>query len=160
MVIAYLRVSTTEQYLQNQELEISRYCNQHSIKVDQFIQVAISTRKSIKDRRISEVFKTLNSGDTIVVSELSRLGRSVTEVSLIIDRLIKNEIRLIIIKQNLTVDSRNGEAINYSTKLTLNIFSAIAELERDMISERTKMGLERVKATGKRLGRPTRQLLF
>jgi hypothetical protein len=93
--IGYLRVGTMNQEVQNQKLEILDYANKNGMKVNDFISVEISSRKTMKERRIDELMDRLNAGDTLIVSELSRLGRSLGEIIQIVDHLIKKQIRLL-----------------------------------------------------------------
>lgn len=149
-VIAYLRVSTNQQDLKNQRYEILDYAQKNNIDVDDFVQVEMSSRKDTGERLIDYLFEKLESGDCVIVSELSRIGRSTAEVLGIINRLVTKKIKLIAIKQNLTV-SGNGDM---QTKVMVTMFSLFAELERDLISARTKRALEAKKAAGVKIGRP------
>lgn len=115
------------------------------------MEVKASTRKSPTARKIDELIYRMKSGDTLVVSELSRLGRSVGQIAILVDELLNNKIKIICIKENLEVSERNR---NVQTKVMTTMFSLFAEIERDLISERTKEGLARAKADGKLLGRP------
>ena len=148
--IAYLRVSTDRQDLKNQKLEILEYARKHNQKVNDFIEIEISSRRTTKQRRIEELLDRLKSGDALIVSELSRLGRSVGQVITIVDELIKNKVRLIAIKENINI---NGKP-DMQTKMMVTMFGLFAEIERDLISERTKQGLNAARAKGKLLGRP------
>lgn len=148
-VIAYIRVSTTRQDLSNQKLAILEYANKSGLKVDEFIEVEASSRRDQRTRRIEYVFSLVQPGDTLVVSELSRLGRSTVEVLLICEQLARQETRLVAVKQGLDFARQD-----LTTKVMLTVLGLAAELERDFISERTKMGLERAKASGKMIGRP------
>jgi len=94
-VYGYLRVSTDTQDLRNQRLAIHEYCHKHSLKVHQFIEVQMSSRKDAKERRIDELLSKLQSADMLIVSELSRLGRSVGQVVTLIDELIKKHVRVV-----------------------------------------------------------------
>jgi len=149
-VLAYLRVSTSKQDLQNQRLEILEYARRHDLKVSEFMEIEISSRKSTKQRRIDELLSTLKPNDTLIVAELSRLGRSVGQIITIVDELIKNSIRLIAIKERIDIDG--GQDIQ--TKVMITMFSLFAEIERMLISERTRQGLACARAKGKKLGRP------
>ncbi len=148
--LGYLRVSTDRQDLENQKLEIEKYCKANGFTVDDYIQIEISSRKTTKERLIDELLSRLGRGDTLIVSELSRLGRSVGELCQIVDRLIKKQVKLIAIKQGLVINGRHDMA----SKTMTTMFGLFAELERDLISERTKMGLAVAKAKGKKLGNP------
>jgi DNA invertase Pin-like site-specific DNA recombinase len=101
--IAYIRASTDKQDLNNQKLEIFEYARKNQLEVDDFIQITISSRKTSKDRRIDEMVLALNDADTLIVTELSRLGRSTAEIIGLINALIKKQVRVISIKQNLDI---------------------------------------------------------
>ena len=83
--VAYIRASTDKQDLNNQKLEILEYARQHSLKVDEFIEITISSRKTSKQRRIDELLGKLADSDVLIVTELSRLGRSASEVIALIN---------------------------------------------------------------------------
>ena len=146
---AYLRVSTSRQELDNQRLEILNFANQAGIRVDEFVEVEISSRKTTEERRIDELLARLAPGDTVVVSELSRLGRSLGEMVQIVEQLNEKEVALIAIKQGINTRSDSDMA----SKCIIYLSGMFAELERDFLSQRTKNGLERAKAQGKVLGR-------
>jgi putative DNA-invertase from lambdoid prophage Rac len=148
--IAYIRVSTDKQDVNNQRLEILDYARKNDIKVDDFIEIEVSSRKSQKDRRIEELINRLNPGDILIVSELSRLGRSTSEVIDLVNGMIQGKINLIAIKQGIRISLK----MDMQTKVVVTMFSLFAELERDIISERTKVALAGKKANGVRLGKP------
>lgn len=150
---AYLRVSTDRQELDNQRLEISRYAESKGLAVDEWIEAEISSRKDMKRRGITDLLSRLRKGDVLIVSELSRLARSIHEASEIFHELTKQRVHLHVIKQNI-VTAGNGEA-DIQTKVLVWAFALCAELERDLISQRTKSGLARAKAQGKKLGNPS-----
>lgn len=147
--VGYIRVSTHQQDAKNQKFEILTYAQTNQFSIDRFIEVEMSSRKTTKERHIDSMVEDLTIGDCIIVSELSRLGRSTHEVIGIVNLLIKKQIKLICIKQNLTVNSTN----DFQTKIIVTMFSLFSELERDMISERTKIALAAKKASGVKLGR-------
>lgn len=148
--IAYLRVSTNDQDLNNQKFEILKYCQSNDIHISTFIEIEISSRKTIQKRRITELMEGLNSGDRVVVSELSRLGRSTVEVLSIINAMISNKVELHAIKQNIRITDNQ----DIQSKIIVTLFSLFAELERDLISQRTKSALQAKRAAGIKLGRP------
>lgn len=148
--IAYLRVSTGKQDVENQELAIHRYADEHGYKVNQWFRLEASSRKSTKERRIDEPLDLLQHGDTLIVSELSRLGRSLSQIVMIIDELLAKGVTFISIKQSMKL---NG-ARDMTAKVQIAMFGLLAEIERDLISERTKMGLDAAREKGKQLGRP------
>jgi DNA invertase Pin-like site-specific DNA recombinase len=153
MIFGYIRVSTTDQNLDGQKNLISRYCIDHKLMVDEWIELEISSRKTIEQRRITELIDKLNPNDIVIASELSRLGRSIKETLNIIETIIeKKQSRLILIKQSL--DLNPNDRNNLTNKVLITMFSMLAELERDFISERTKEGLKARAEKGIKLGKP------
>ena len=147
--IAYIRTSTDKQDLNNQKLEIFEFAKKNKLEVDDFIQMTISSRKTSKERRIDEMLSALDDADTLIVTELSRLGRSTAEVIGLVNELIKKQVRVIVIKQNLDMKQHD-----MTSKVMITLFSLFAELERDLISLRTKEALANKKARGVRLDKP------
>lgn len=150
MNLAYIRVSTEEQDVKNQELEIRRYAQARTLTIDKFIEVEVSSRKSQLDRKIDKLMQ-LSQDDNLFVSELSRLGRSTKEVLCILDDLKDKGVVVHLIKQNLTVDKNSSDTMS---KLLITLLASFAELERDLISQRTKEALKSKKESGVVLGRP------
>jgi DNA invertase Pin-like site-specific DNA recombinase len=150
-IIAYLRTSTDKQDLDHQRLEILAYADKHQLDIHDFIALQISSRRTHTERRLDELLQRLDTGDTLVVTELSRLGRSTGQVISLIDELLQQDIRVIIIKQQLVLD-RNQNDLQSLTMVTL--LSLFAEMERMMISQRTKEALATKKAQGMQLGKP------
>ena len=101
-------------------------------------------------RRIDELLDRLKNGDCLVVAELSRRARSVGQIAVTVNTLLKNKVRFISIKENIKLNGRQ----DMQTKVMITMFSLFSEIERDLISERTKEGLRRARAEGKLLGRP------
>ncbi len=149
--LAYLRTSTDKQDLSNQRLEILEYARRNDHHIDDFIEISISSRKSKRARRIEELLEKLNPGDTLIVTELSRLGRSTGEVISLIDELVANGITIFIIKQDLKLDKYQDDIQSITMITMLSLFS---QLERSMISRRTKEALAAKKAQGVVLGKP------
>lgn len=147
-VIGYIRVSTDKQDLTQQKHLLLQYAQQQKILINEFIEIEVSSRKNTKERKIDELLATLFKGDTLLVAELSRLGRNMLETLNIINTLIESGINIIFIRQP-ELSTNAGH-----TKLLLAIYSYFAEAERDFISIRTKQGLAAAKAKGKLLGRP------
>lgn len=148
MYLGYIRVSTDKQDNQKQKHLILEYAQENNFKIDEFIEVEESSRKTEKQRRITEMKTKLHVDDTLIVAELSRLGRNMLEVMNLIQELNDNGTKLIFIRQ--------PELSTFNTahsKLLLAIYSYFAESEREFISMRTKQGLAAAKATGKKLGR-------
>ncbi len=148
-IVAYLRTSTDKQDLNHQKLELLEFARKKSLSIDEFIEITISSRKTSKQRRIDELLSMLNDGDILLVTELSRLGRSTAEVMTIVNSLAKRNIRVIVVKQNLDISKQD-----INSKVTLTLFSLFSELERDLISLRTKEALASKKRQGQILGKP------
>ena len=153
MIYGYVRVSTQDQNVDGQKNVISRYCIDQKIMVDEWIELEMSSRKSTTMRRIDELLEKLSPNDTVISSELSRLGRSIKETLNTIETIVQDKkARLILIKQSL--DLNPSAQNNVANKVLITIFSMLAELERDFISERTKEGLRARAAKGIKLGKP------
>jgi DNA invertase Pin-like site-specific DNA recombinase len=149
--IGYIRVSTDKQDLRNQQHSILAYANQKNLGNVTFIEVKISSRKKEEDRKIDELLETLQADDHLIVSELSRIGRSVVNVVTIINQLIAKKVNIHILKEHLLIEP---DKQNPFTDFQINIFSSFAQLERDLISQRTKEALQARKAKGIKLGKP------
>jgi DNA invertase Pin-like site-specific DNA recombinase len=150
-IVAYLRTSTDKQDLNNQRLEILEYARRTQSHIENFIAISISSGKGRRDRRIDELLAQLTDGDTLLVTELSRLGRSTGEVINLIDELLDNNIRVVVIKQNLILDKSQN---NVQSLTMVTMLSLFAQLERMIISQRTKEALAAKKAQGISLGKP------
>ena len=135
--VAYLRASTDKQDLNNQKLEILEFARQRHLHVDEFIAITISSRTTNKQRRIDELLSKLADSDTLMVTELSRLGRSTSEVIALVNELVQRHIRVLILKQNLDLKQHH----DMTAKVMITLFSLFAELERDLVSLRTKEAL-------------------
>ena len=149
--LAYLRTSTDKQDLNNQRLEILEHARRNNLRIDDFIEISMSSRKNRRDRRIEELLENLSPGDTLIVTELSRLGRSTGEVISLIDELVANDITILILKQNLKLNKDQDDIQSITMTTMLSLF---AQLERSMISRRTKEALAAKKAQGVILGKP------
>ena len=147
--LAYLRASTDKQDTNNQKLEVLEFARKKEIKIDDYIELTISSRKSSKQRRIEELVSRLNASDTLIVTELSRLGRSTAEVISLINILVEKNVHVIILKQNLDIHQHD-----MNSKIIITIFSLFGELERDLVSLRTKEALAIKKSQGQKLGKP------
>jgi DNA invertase Pin-like site-specific DNA recombinase len=148
--LAYLRVSTGSQDVAKQKFAILDYAQQQGISIDEFIEAQISSRQTMEKRGIDDVLKHLGAGDRLIVSELSRLGRSLGQIIYIVDTLVKRNIRFVAIKETIRFEGKQ----TMQTKVMVALFGLFAEVERDLISERTREGLIAAKAKGKLLGRP------
>lgn len=147
--VAYLRVSTDKQDLNYQKLKILEYARRHELHINEFIEVAMSSRQTSKQRRIDELLTQLADSDTLIVTELSRLGRSTAEVVGLVNKLLQRNIRVIVIKQRLDIAQHDMQS-----KIIVTLFSLFAELERDLVSLRTREALAARKSQGVKLGKP------
>src|SRR3954465_1452158 len=148
--IAYPRVSTGSQDLANQRLAVLDSARQKRFAIDRFVEAQASSRKGPDQRRIEELLGLLTVGDRLVVSELSRLGRSLGQVIQLVDELVKRQVRFTAIKEGIRFEGKQ----DLQTKVMVALFGLFAEVERDLISERTKEGLVAARARGRLLGRP------
>jgi len=150
-ILACLRTSTDKQDLDGQRLQILDYARTHQIEIADFIAISISSRRSSRDRRLDELLERLTPGDTLLVTELSRLGRSTGQVISLIDDLLAQQVRVVVIKQNLMLDRHQDDMQSLTMVTMLSLF---AEMERMMISQRTREALAAKKAQGIQLGKP------
>ena len=145
---AYIRVSTDKQETENQKFEILKYANEKKLGNVEFIEETVSGRKSWKDRKIGDLVPKLKKGDALVITELSRLGRSMLEIMELLSILLRKGVELHIVKNRQVLKD------DLHSKVFAMAFSIAAEIERELISQRTKEALARRKAEGKPLGRP------
>ncbi|MBX0794621.1 recombinase family protein [Campylobacter jejuni] len=149
MILAYIRVSTNKQDIETQKYQILQYAFNENLKIDEFIEVQQSATKSPHKRRINELKSKVNKGDILIVYEISRLGRSMFETMNLILELSEQGVQFIFLKQPELSSFNNAHS-----KLLLSFYTYMAEVEKDFISQRTKAGLEKARASGKKLGRP------
>jgi DNA invertase Pin-like site-specific DNA recombinase len=148
MVYGYIRVSTDKQTVDNQRFEIERFCSKNNISIDQWIEETISGTKLPEKRLLGSLLAEAKTGDLIVCSELSRLGRNIFMIMSILNHLMVNGVKIWTIKDNY----RLGD--NIQAKILAFAFGLSAEIERDLISQRTKEALARKRSEGIILGRP------
>ena len=147
-VIGYLRVSTQEQDLEKNKSDILRLANERQLFNVEWIEEKVSGTKDWKKRKLGEEFSKLQRGDAVIVSELSRLGRSTLQILEIMQQAKERGIAVHAVKGGWVL---NG---SMESKIVLTMLAMVAEIERDLISERTKEGLRARKAAGVILGRP------
>ncbi len=148
MVYGYIRVSTDKQTVDNQRFEIERFCLRNSLTIDHWIEETISGTKLPEKRLLGSLLAEAKIGDLIVCSELSRLGRNMFMIMSILNHLMINGVKIWTIKDNY----RLGDDIQ--AKVLAFAFGLSAEIERNLISQRTKEALARKRSEGVRLGRP------
>ena len=146
--IAYFRVSTQEQDLDKNKADILNFANEKDLGKVDFIEEKISGTVSWKKRKIADVLEMLTEGDSILISEFSRLGRSMLECMEIISIALEKKIRIYALKGNWQLED------SMQSKIMAMVFAMASEIERDMISKRTKEALRVKKEQGVRLGRP------
>ncbi len=146
--IGYLRVSTSEQDLEKNKMDILKLAHDKDLGKVKFIEERISGKVSWKKRKIAQIVEDLKKGDYIIISELSRLGRSMLECMEILSISLQKGLNIYAIKGDWKLDG------SLQSKIIAMAFSMAAEIERDLISQRTKEALRARKASGKPLGRP------
>ncbi len=146
--IAYLRVSTDEQDLEKNRFDILHLANEKGLGKVEWVEETITSRLSWKKRKIAQVLEELEQGDHLIVSELSRLGRSMLECMEILSIASQKGIHIYAVKGNWQLDN------SIQSKIIAMAFSMAAEIERDLISQRTKEALAARKKNGMKLGRP------
>jgi DNA invertase Pin-like site-specific DNA recombinase len=148
MVYGYIRVSTGKQTLENQRFEINQFCKKNNISINEWVEEVISGTKDVGDRELGGLLKQLKEGDILICSELSRLGRSLFMIMDVLNQCMKKEIQLWTIKDNYRLGA------DISSKVLAFAFGLSAEIERNLISQRTKEALARASAEGIHIGRP------
>jgi len=147
-VIGYARISTDKQDLDSQRHLLLEYARKQRLVIDEFIEVEVSSRQNVSDRRIDELQSKLQAGDILLIAELSRLGREMLQVLNIINDLSAKGVKITFVRQpELSTSGSYG-------KLLLAIYSYFAEAEREFISMRVRQGLAAARAKGVKLGRP------
>ncbi|HIW97899.1 MAG TPA: recombinase family protein [Candidatus Tidjanibacter gallistercoris] len=147
MVIGYLRVSTGKQNLANQQDEIRRFAESRNFTVNSWVTEVVSGSKNERDRKLGALLKRMKPGDTLIVTEISRLSRTLTDIMAIMGKCLSREINLYTTKEGYSFD----DSIN--SKVLCFAFGLVAEIERNLISMRTKEALALRKAEGVALGR-------
>jgi len=148
MIYGYIRVSSDKQTVENQRFEINNFCSKHNLVINDWIEETISGTKNYSKRQLGQLLKRVRKDDIIICSELSRLGRNLFMIMEILNICMTRECRVWTIKDNY----RLGDDIQ--SKVLAFAFGLSAEIERNLISQRTKEALARRKAEGVILGRP------
>lgn len=147
MITGYIRVSTTKQHPENQKDEIMRFAEANGFKIENWVVEVVSGKKQVQGRKLGRLMKAMKKGDYIIVTEISRLSRSITDIMGIMGRCIGKGVHIYTIKEKYRFD----DSIN--SKVLCFAFGLVAEIERNLISLRTKEALALRKAEGKTLGR-------
>ena len=148
MIYGYIRVSSDKQTIENQRFEISNFCEKNSLTIDVWVEETISGMTKVENRKLGKLLKKMKKEDILICSELSRLGRNLLMIMGVLNECMNRDIQVWTIKDNY----RLGSDIN--SKVLAFAFGLSAEIERNLISQRTKEALARKKAEGVILGRP------
>lgn len=148
MIYGYIRVSTTQQDIEKQKFELFNLAYLKSFKIDEFIEETVSGSKRYKDRLLGNLINKLGKDDILLITELSRFGRSLLEIMEIMSKLLEKDVKVFVAKGNIEIGK------NIQSKVLAFAFGLAAEIERELISSRTKEALAKLKSEGKKLGRP------
>jgi DNA invertase Pin-like site-specific DNA recombinase len=148
MTYGYIRVSTDKQTVENQRFEINRFCEEKATVIDKWIEETISGTKAVQERKLGKLLSKMKKNDILICSELSRLGRNLLMIMGVLNECMNRDIQVWTIKDNYRLGS------DISSKVLAFAFGLSAEIERNLISQRTKEALARKKAEGVILGRP------
>ena len=147
MIIGYLRVSTGKQHLANQQDEIRRFAESRKLVVDHWVTEVVSGKKSERDRKLGGLLRRLKKNDTLIVTEISRLSRTLTDIMAIMGKCLERGINLYTTKEGYSFDN------TINSKVLCFAFGLVAEIERNLISMRTREALALRRAEGMVLGR-------
>ena len=148
MIYGYIRVSSDKQTIENQRFEISNFCEKNSLTINVWVEETISGMTRVENRKLGKLLKKMKRGDILICSELSRLGRNLLMIMGVLNECMNRDIQVWTIKDNYRLGS------DISSKVLAFAFGLSAEIERNLISQRTKEALARKKAEGVVLGRP------
>ena len=148
MVYGYIRVSTDHQTTENQRFEILKFCEKQEITIDCWIEETMSATTDLNKRKLGRLIKRIQKDDMIIASELSRLGRNLLQIMSILHHCMDIGAQIWTIKDNYRLGA------DITSKVLAFAFGLSAEIERNLISQRTKEALARIRAEGKHIGRP------
>lgn len=148
MIYGYIRVSTDHQNVINQRHEIILFAKKNGLKIDEWLEEIISSRKTLEERQLGNLLNQLTKEDILITTEISRLGRNMLEVMNILQVCLEKECQIWTLKENYRLGS------DIQSKVLAFAFSLSSEIERQLISQRTKNSLQRLKEEGRHLGRP------
>lgn len=137
MIYGYIRVSTDKQTVENQKFEINEFCSAKNLVVEKWVSETISATKKLNDRKFGKLLKKLAKNDVVVVSEISRLGRNLMQIMGILNECMEKEVMVLTVKEGYELGN------NINSKVLAFAFGLSAEIERNLISQRTKEALAR-----------------
>ena len=147
MIYAYIRVSTDKQTVENQRFELQNFAHARNLGIDKWISETVSGTKLAKERKLGSLLKKMKKGDTLIITEISRLGRNLMQIMSILNLCMSKETMVLTVKERYELGNNiNSQILAFAVGLS-------AQIERDLISQRTKEGLARRKAEGMKLGR-------
>lgn len=146
---AYLRVSTIDQNTEKNKMDVLKFVNDKKLGNVEFVEEQISGKSNFKNRQLGALLERMEKGDILIVPELSRIARSITQIFEVIDITKQKGIELYSIKENFTNTDKS-----ITSTVTTTVFALVAQIERDLISLRTIEALQAKKANGEKLGRP------
>ena len=148
MIYAYCRVSTTHQTEENQHFVIEQYAKENNLTVDVWVEETISSGKRLSQRKLGKLIPKLKSGDILITTEISRLARSLMELMGILQTCLEKECQIWTLKENFRLGT------DVQSKVLAFAFGLSAELSKSLLQARVRESLARLKANGKKLGRP------
>ena len=148
MIYGYCRCSTGKQTVSHQHYEVQKFAKENGVQIDAWIEETITSRKPLSKRRLGELLNHMKENDILITPEISRIGRSLLEVMSILQTCLEKNCQIWTIKENYRLGA------DIQSKVLAFAFGLAAEIERNLISQRTKASLESLKKEGKKLGRP------
>ncbi len=148
MIYAYCRVSTTHQTEENQHFVIEQYAKENNIQIDIWVEETISSGKRLSERKLGKLIPRLKSGDILITTEISRLARSLMELMGILQICLEKDCQIWTLKENFRLGT------DVQSKVLAFAFGLSAELSKSLLQARVRESLARIKAGGKKLGRP------
>lgn len=148
MITGYVRVSTDKQATENQVFELKQFAEKNGVTIDTFVEETVSGTVKATDRKLGSIIKDMKKGDVIICAEISRLGRNLYMIMSILNELMNRDIQVWTAKEGYKLGN------DLSSQVLAFAFSLSAQIERNLISARTKEALQRKKAEGVKLGRP------
>ena len=148
MIYGYCRCSTGKQTVSHQHYEVQQFAKENGVQIDEWVEETITSRKPLAKRRLGELLNNMKEHDILITPEISRIGRSLLEVMSILQTCLEKNCQIWTIKENYRLGA------DIQSKVLAFAFGLAAEIERNLISQRTKASLESLKKDGKKLGRP------